>query len=65
LTKEYFEEVYKLTNSPRIGHVLANWDKYQDEERPVVNGVNGEQDHEYVNGVNGVNGHGVNGEQVV
>jgi fatty acid synthase subunit beta len=30
LTKEYFEEVYKLTNSPRIGHVLANWDKYED-----------------------------------
>ena len=29
LTKEYFEEVYKLTNSPRIGNVLANWDKYQ------------------------------------
>ncbi|KAI9851557.1 MAG: beta subunit of fatty acid synthetase [Thelocarpon superellum] len=30
ITKEYFEEVYKLTNSPRIGHVLANWDKYED-----------------------------------
>jgi fatty acid synthase subunit beta len=30
LTKEYFEEVYRLTNSPRIGHVLANWDKYED-----------------------------------
>ncbi|KAI9721034.1 MAG: beta subunit of fatty acid synthetase [Candelaria pacifica] len=30
LTKDYFEEVYKLTNSPRIGHVLANWDKYED-----------------------------------
>ncbi|KAL2114301.1 hypothetical protein VUR80DRAFT_9523 [Thermomyces stellatus] len=28
LTKEYFEDVYKLTNSPRIGHVLANWEKY-------------------------------------
>ena len=24
ITKEYFEEVYKLTNSPRIGNVLAN-----------------------------------------
>ncbi len=30
LTKEYFEEVYKLTNSPRIGNVLANWEKYED-----------------------------------
>ncbi|KAI9820362.1 MAG: beta subunit of fatty acid synthetase [Pycnora praestabilis] len=30
ITKEYFEEVYKLTNSPRIGNVLANWDKYED-----------------------------------
>lgn len=32
LTKEYFEEVYKLTNSPRIGHVLANWDRYTSDE---------------------------------
>ena len=30
LTREYFEDVYRLTNSPRIGHVLANWDRYQD-----------------------------------
>ncbi len=29
ITKEYFEEVYKLTNSPRIGNVLANWEKYE------------------------------------
>ena len=35
LTKEYFEEVYRLTNSPRIGNVLANWDKYvEDGGRP-------------------------------
>ncbi|KAL8949584.1 MAG: hypothetical protein Q9222_004320 [Ikaeria aurantiellina] len=26
ITKEYFEEVYKLTNSPRIGNILATWD---------------------------------------
>ncbi|EHL02144.1 putative Fatty acid synthase subunit beta [Glarea lozoyensis 74030] len=38
LTKEYFEDVYRLTNSPKIGAVLANWDKYQD---PPTNGVNG------------------------
>ena len=31
LTKEYFEEVYRLTNSPRIGNVLANWEKYQED----------------------------------
>lgn len=37
LTKEYFEDVYRLTNSPRIGHVLANWDKYQGDG--VTNGV--------------------------
>ena len=30
LSKEYFEEVYKLTNSPRIGNILANWEKYED-----------------------------------
>lgn len=31
LTKEYFEDVYKLTNSPKVGAVLANWDKYNQE----------------------------------
>ncbi|KAL8812479.1 MAG: hypothetical protein Q9223_000999 [Gallowayella weberi] len=30
ITKEYFEEVYRLTNSPRIGNVLANWERYQE-----------------------------------
>ncbi|KAH0563492.1 beta subunit of fatty acid synthetase [Trichoglossum hirsutum] len=30
LTKEYFEDVYRLTNSPRIANVLANWDKYEE-----------------------------------
>ena len=34
LTREYFEDVYKLTNSPKIGAVLANWDKYTQEEAP-------------------------------
>ena len=29
ISKEYFEEVYKLTNSPRIGNVLANWEQYE------------------------------------
>ncbi|TVY42212.1 Fatty acid synthase subunit beta [Lachnellula occidentalis] len=38
LTKEYFEDVYRLTNSPKIGAVLANWEKY---EEPATNGVNG------------------------
>jgi fatty acid synthase subunit beta len=32
LTKEYFEEVYKLTNSPRIANVLANWEKYENDD---------------------------------
>ncbi|KAL1956696.1 hypothetical protein VTO42DRAFT_6946 [Malbranchea cinnamomea] len=36
ITKEYFEEVYRLTNSPRIGHVLANWDKYQQDEKEAT-----------------------------
>ena len=30
ITKEYFEEVYRLTNSPRIGAVLAQWEKYEE-----------------------------------
>ncbi|KAI9901602.1 hypothetical protein N3K66_003419 [Trichothecium roseum] len=38
LTKEYFEDVYKLTNSPKIGAVLQNWDKYTSEE-PITNGA--------------------------
>ncbi|KAJ9631689.1 beta subunit of fatty acid synthetase [Taxawa tesnikishii (nom. ined.)] len=32
LTKEYFEDVYRLTNSPKIGNILANWDKYVEDE---------------------------------
>ncbi|KKY19773.1 putative fatty acid synthase beta subunit dehydratase [Phaeomoniella chlamydospora] len=28
ISKEYFEEVYKLTNSPRLAKVLEDWDKY-------------------------------------
>ena len=35
ISKEYFEEVYSLTNSPRIANILANWDKYEDEQKPV------------------------------
>jgi len=46
LTKEYFEEVYSLTNSPKIASILANWDKYQND------GLVSE-----TNGINGVNGH--------
>ncbi|KAJ5819648.1 hypothetical protein N7474_005239 [Penicillium riverlandense] len=30
ISKEYFEDVYKLTNSPRIASILANWDKYEE-----------------------------------
>jgi fatty acid synthase subunit beta, fungi type len=29
ISKEYFEEVYKLTSSPRIAKVLEDWDKYE------------------------------------
>ena len=32
ITKEYFEEVYKLTNSPRIGQVLEHWEEYEKAE---------------------------------
>lgn len=40
LTKEYFQNVYDLTGSPRIANILQNWEKYQDES-PAVNGTNG------------------------
>ncbi|KAI9167201.1 Fatty acid synthase subunit beta [Paramyrothecium foliicola] len=42
LTKEYFEDVYKLTNSPKIGAVLANWDKYNQEDA-ATNGQTGSE----------------------
>jgi fatty acid synthase subunit beta len=55
ITKEYFEDVYRLTNSPRIGHILANWEKYQDDNN--VSGVNGlDGAYEVVNTTDGANG---------
>lgn len=30
ITKEYFEDVYRLTNSPRIANILSNWEKYEE-----------------------------------
>ncbi|KAI1082890.1 beta subunit of fatty acid synthase [Whalleya microplaca] len=50
LTKEYFQNVYDLTSSPKIAQILQNWDSYQDDAN-VVNGVNG-----VVNGEVQVNG---------
>ena len=45
LTKEYFQEVYNLTGSPRIANILQNWEKYQDDtpaaNAGAANGVNG------------------------
>jgi fatty acid synthase subunit beta len=29
ITKDYFEEVYRLTNSPRLAKILEDWDKYE------------------------------------
>lgn len=34
ISKEYFEEVYKLTNSPRIAKVLEDWEKYENASEP-------------------------------
>lgn len=66
ITKEYFEDVYRLTNSPKIGNILANWDKYQDDSGALdaeTSDTDGSQTPDSVNGVNGVNGvdNGVNG----
>ena len=55
LTREYFEDVYRLTNSPRIGHVLANWDQYQGDA--LTNGVAPEGDTP----PNGLSEDGING----
>ncbi|CCU77620.1 fatty acid synthase [Blumeria hordei DH14] len=40
LSKEYFEDVYRLTNSPKIGAILANWEKYED-GTPSLTGPHG------------------------
>jgi fatty acid synthase subunit beta len=48
LTKEYFEDVYRLTNSPRIGNVLANWDKYLDEKNTGVEVGSSNSDFEHI-----------------
>ena len=34
ISKEYFEEVYKLTNSPKLAKILEDWDKYEAETGP-------------------------------
>ena len=34
ISKEYFEEVYKLTNSPRIAKVLEEWESYEKASAP-------------------------------
>ncbi|KAL9056394.1 MAG: hypothetical protein Q9162_002985 [Coniocarpon cinnabarinum] len=40
ISKDYFEDVYKLTNSPKIKDILANWDKYEGARRmSQVNGI--------------------------
>ncbi|KAL8243674.1 hypothetical protein R6Q59_009932 [Mikania micrantha] len=36
ISKEYFEEVYKLTNSPRLAKVLEDWDKYENASDPAA-----------------------------
>ncbi|KAK1755563.1 fatty acid synthase subunit beta [Echria macrotheca] len=57
LTKEYFEDVYRLTNSPKIGHVLANWDKYQDDNATLLTAMSsGSSSVPELNGHNGVEG---------
>lgn len=52
LTKEYFEDVLRLTNSPRIAAVLANWEKYQSETpEEETNGVETNGTNGYTNGL--------------
>ncbi|KAI1764571.1 beta subunit of fatty acid synthase [Hypoxylon sp. FL1150] len=46
LTKEYFQNVYDLTGSPKIAQILQDWDSYQED----VNGVSGNAPPVQVNG---------------
>lgn len=50
ISKEYFEEVYKLTNSPRIGTVLANWDRYENSSNAATPARTRSQSRVRVNG---------------
>jgi len=36
LTREYFEDVYRLTKSPRIGNILDNWASYESDEANIT-----------------------------
>lgn len=36
LTREYFEDVYRLTKSPRIANILENWEKYESDEEGLA-----------------------------
>ncbi|KAI1490976.1 beta subunit of fatty acid synthase [Biscogniauxia mediterranea] len=40
LTKEYFQNVYELTSSPKIAQILQNWESYQDDSN-AINGAIG------------------------
>ncbi|KAJ4294899.1 beta subunit of fatty acid synthetase [Collariella sp. IMI 366227] len=62
LTREYFEDVRRLTGSPRIQHILDNWETYQNggsmaDAGAEVNGVNGANGANGVDAANGVSGH--------
>ncbi|OBT80913.1 hypothetical protein VF21_00149 [Pseudogymnoascus sp. 05NY08] len=48
ITKEYFEDVYRLTNSPKIKDVLANWESYQDGAGAGARGEGSESSFEHV-----------------
>jgi fatty acid synthase subunit beta, fungi type len=53
LTREYFEEVHRLTKSPRIHAILENWDKYTQEESMQDDDHNGSNGSE-TNALNGL-----------
>ena len=36
ISKEYFEEVHKLTGSPKLANVLNNWHKYQAQQGTIT-----------------------------
>ncbi len=61
LTKEYFEDVLALTNSPKIREIVNNWERYQGDAAGLVGLVGGATagaavEEAEANG-NGANGH--------
>ena len=56
ITKEYFEEVHKLTGSPRLAQIIANWEKYESGDMGGEQTPTSQATSSGLNGVSQLNG---------